>query len=397
MAVPKSAMCAWVTERFSVHSGRAADKLLNPEGLTKATDWAAVGFTALAAVLTFFGIKDGLLDRLLRSDPTGALWIFILVGIGVVCALFAPAVQKRATVHATPVLLVLLALGGLTLYFLRNITGEDRREGTNVVAVAAIAFLVALLIALRDVKAPAAAALLVIGVASASMGLYGAAKLSVLSKSFATDSRITATLATTESGERVNVTVLANQREHNELYVQVVGNSSSPAPGLPQLAIIGTARLAADDAGDIDASLAFPVNSPVWDTISVRACDRRPCLRASEVVQLLGGRALSSEHRVSGTLSPGATESSATATLSGSVMPPGSTMIGSIYRVGADGAETLLAQSSMTPDTAGAATWSPVNVRGAADAVLVLRYRICSPQEGNCPATPEREVASLTL
>jgi hypothetical protein len=70
------------------------DSLVDVEHLEDPTKWAARGFTALTAVLLFFGIKDGVLDQALRLNPRAALWVFLLLGVGALAALFAPSINK---------------------------------------------------------------------------------------------------------------------------------------------------------------------------------------------------------------------------------------------------------------------------------------------------------------
>jgi hypothetical protein len=75
------------------------DKYVNSSALDGPSKWAAAGFTAFAAILTYLGIKGGVLDQALRYYPTESLAVFILLGAGVVLALFVPALNKGA---ATP-------------------------------------------------------------------------------------------------------------------------------------------------------------------------------------------------------------------------------------------------------------------------------------------------------
>jgi MFS family permease len=80
--------------------------------LGNASKWAAGGFTALSAVLLFFGIKDGVLDQALRLNPLAALCVFMLLGIGVVGSLFTGAINPN---HRIPMWILITAVGAMML------------------------------------------------------------------------------------------------------------------------------------------------------------------------------------------------------------------------------------------------------------------------------------------
>ncbi|NUT91354.1 MAG: hypothetical protein HOY78_04930, partial [Saccharothrix sp.] len=60
------------------------------EAVKGAAQWAAGGFTALTAILTFFGIQGGYLTELLQAQQTASMLIFCLIGLGLLCGLVAP-------------------------------------------------------------------------------------------------------------------------------------------------------------------------------------------------------------------------------------------------------------------------------------------------------------------
>jgi hypothetical protein len=375
------------------------DPLFDADGLDSATTWTAAGFTALTAVLTFFGIKEGILDRLLRANQTAALWIFILIGLGLVLGLATPALKKDVRMPAFPLVLALLVLTLLTLHFLPNVEGEKKDSATNTLALGVLVFLGAAALALLFIKAhlPLVVAVLAVAVTATSMGLYGAAKLSVLSTTFTGDSRVTAALEKNDSGEQVKVGVLANRTENKILELDVfgvVGDPNSSGEGL-----IGRARLAPDDAGAIDASLVFPVAASQWDWISVRACDPPQCASSAERVGLSGGRGSGQLLGISGTLSRGAPDAGINASLVADHVPGGCTVVALVYRLPAAGEPVLAYTASLRPDAAGAATWTPANLPGSTGERLSLRFLVsASPGGKSCAVIqPEQEVASLAL
>src|SRR4051812_22383697 len=63
------------------------DQIVDASKLADLTKWMATGFAALSAIATFFGIKDGNLDAVVRENPSETLYIACLVGAGVVGAL----------------------------------------------------------------------------------------------------------------------------------------------------------------------------------------------------------------------------------------------------------------------------------------------------------------------
>ncbi|MCK9824727.1 hypothetical protein NOCD_14675 [Nocardioides cavernae] len=103
-----------------------ADGLLQPDKLDDAIKWAAAGFTALAAVLAFLGYKEGVLDQALRIYPAASIAVLVLLGIGVVGALFARAVDPRARFLVWSLLALLLLMLFSASLFLPDIGDLSR-------------------------------------------------------------------------------------------------------------------------------------------------------------------------------------------------------------------------------------------------------------------------------
>ena len=83
--------------------------------------WAGLRLhDAHRAVLTFLGSTGGYLQRILAEDPVGALWVFILVGIGVVASLFAMATKSEFHIYTGWVLVAVGSLGAISAGFFKD-------------------------------------------------------------------------------------------------------------------------------------------------------------------------------------------------------------------------------------------------------------------------------------
>jgi hypothetical protein len=107
------------------HQGQA---LIDPTKLEGPLKWAAAGFTAIAAVLTFLGIKEGVLDQALRLNPAATLCVFLLIGFGVVAALFVPSVRATSRLRLWPVVLAIISMILITALFLPNLGILERTQ-----------------------------------------------------------------------------------------------------------------------------------------------------------------------------------------------------------------------------------------------------------------------------
>jgi hypothetical protein len=108
--------------------GDHGDGLIRPDKLEAAIKWSAAGFTALAAVLAFLGYKEGVLDQALRIYPAASVAVMILLGIGVVGALFAQAVDPQARFLLWSLLALLLIMLVSASLFLPDIGDLSRGD-----------------------------------------------------------------------------------------------------------------------------------------------------------------------------------------------------------------------------------------------------------------------------
>jgi hypothetical protein len=91
------------------------------EKLGDASKWAAAGFSTATAVLLFFGVKEGVLDQAVRQNPLATLCVFMLLGVGVLSALFAGAIAPHVRVRLWGILAAIAVMLLLTALFLPNL------------------------------------------------------------------------------------------------------------------------------------------------------------------------------------------------------------------------------------------------------------------------------------
>lgn len=369
------------------------DPVINPEKLPDVAKWASAGFTLLTAILTFFSVKEGVLDRLLRADPTAALWVFILVGLGVVCGVLAPAFAATTRLRTTPIVLLVLVIAAFTWRLLDDLQEEGQilltRSMTVLVAVALL--LSAWL--LWGTSIALMAAVLLVGIAALSMGLYGAAKLSVLTKAYPTEPRVVAQVTRADTGDSIAVTVKASRQDDASLLLILVGDAGTEGDADQERIEAGTeisrAVVPADAGGQVDASYSFPLDLADWRSVSVRVCGAPPsddparagtlCPGGGEVARIAGD--IPGEATVSGSFAAGAATpgqaSRAAATLTGRAVAPGDRVVASVHRRPAGGADVLVSEAVLSPGQTGDLTWTTGEISAAPGEVLVLTWCPC--------------------
>ena len=161
----------------------------------------AGGFASLTSILTFFGLKDGYLDRVLVSEPYAALVVFILVAVGLIGSISAPKIGPSQKIQIwVPLLVVFMLLGstGLVIPNVPNTAGVSPIVWIAGVVGVVLAIAIGVAIVKREhavVSVPAA--VLIVAAVAQGIGLYGAVKVGVLSKNFSTAVTIDATVAHT--------------------------------------------------------------------------------------------------------------------------------------------------------------------------------------------------------
>ena len=398
-------------------------ELLDSTKLADAAAWGAKGFTLLAAVLTFFGIKDGFLDRVLRADTTAAMWVFVMVGLGLLCALFAAAFTATYRLSGFWLLLAVGLLASLTLIVVPNVRKTNVPGFTGGLTLLVGCFLLAAAVAalVWKISVPLTAGVLVLGVAATAFGLYGATKIAVVSRTAPVSPQVTAALESDDAGTSVKVTVSAGQREGSPLVVVVramprtmdtaasaATTSGGADSGTEEL--VGRAVLVSDSDGQTTGSAVFPLQADRWSTLRVGFCqlereDQPPrgfrsyfgfsedppeldvdalCTSADDAAfreRVLLDLSPSPGLQVAAALtSPAADQLQAAVTASS--IPEGTVLEARVARQ--RGAETAtFATATLLPDAAGAASTTAAPVAVATGDVVSVCYRAC-PAGAEC-------------
>lgn len=229
--------------------------LIADDKLEDAGKWIAGSFTAAAAVLTFFGVEGGVLDRVLRTFPRPALFIFCLLAAAVGVGVLAPILKSNQRV-AIPLIILVVAIPGWLIWqgFPELPDSGDRVMLGEASARIVAGALVVLAIALRKSSMAVIAATLVIGIAFFGFGIYGTAKLSVLTKGTSEQPQLSAEIVTEGTNRALKVTALASRLDEEYLVIRV-----SEAGGGEDGALLGSARLNPDVTGAVDRSISFPL------------------------------------------------------------------------------------------------------------------------------------------
>lgn len=233
---------------------------------------AAAGFTGLTGLLTFFGIKDGALDRLVRASAAETMAVFVLVGLGVVLALVAPVVKATMKVPLHWILAMALAV----VLFTGLVGGRDLMVGPSgqwltlggVVAVVAVV-LTLIHLAHRRHRVPWGVGLAILSLTLVSCGLYNAAKLTVLDKLDTVGASITANL-TQADGQRSLTVNVSGKDVVTPVRVQVEGLGPDTHP------VLSGHTLTPDRTDSLAAEITVPVSGSTWTELRVVACQDEP-------------------------------------------------------------------------------------------------------------------------
>jgi hypothetical protein len=98
--------------------------------LEDASKWAAGGFSVATALLVFFGVKDGVLDQAIRQEALATLCVFILLGVGVLSALFAGAIHPAIHIRLWAIIAAVTVMVSVTALYLPNLGGLGAGELT---------------------------------------------------------------------------------------------------------------------------------------------------------------------------------------------------------------------------------------------------------------------------
>jgi hypothetical protein len=219
------------------------------------------------------------------------------------------------------------------------------------------------------------------------MGLYGAVKLSVASKSLEGEPQVTAELMSGEVAT-LKLTVLAF-RQSTGLVINTIGLRGGAE------VLLGKAKMSQDGTGTIDKTIVFPLGKSQWSELSVKICRPDHCRnKQDEVARLTSGLPLAAEH-VSGSLLPATDTRTLLANISASGIAPSAQVEVAIFRHHARRSIELL-RAVVEPAADGSIAWSSTIAPGARTDRDALTYRVCDNQESACPPA-RREIASYQV
>lgn len=234
--------------------------LLDEGRLADAAKWAAGGFALLSGLLAFFGLKDGALDQLLRAHEERALYVFVLIGLGVGAALLGPALRTGRQLPVWSLCIAVAALGGGALWLAAADEQDTWRRSFGLVTFA-VPVLVGL--ALPKARMSAVAAAISLAVISTGLGLYGAATLAVTARTRVGVPQVTSSL----EGEVLTVAVRARGVDASAIRIFVRGERRDD-----QAVTLVDELLESDGIGDVDAEFKVAVSQGRWDGVVVSHC-----------------------------------------------------------------------------------------------------------------------------
>ena len=391
------------------NTDQTTQEIIDPSKLADLTKWVAAGFAALSAIGTFFGIKDGDLDAIIRARPSETLYIACLVGAGVVGALVASAAFSK-TVPFDRVVVIWAAMTLVSSLVFQDF-GDDKSETSR----ADIAFYLVLIVAsaaliffLGSARISLVAAGVLVALAAVCLGLYGAVKLAIGSKAGDADTQVSAKVVRGDKLTSVDVKVKASRlREGSNLRVELRGITSD-SPG-DNGELLGTARLQSTPNGSLDSSASFPVELERWRGFSIRTCDPTPsdgsdqeapdpqheCVADDERSRFESGDGTALAPRISGSLTTSEKGFVAAFSASGQKMTEGVHLV-SVELV-KSGKERLLSHATLVPDAKGTEAWTatvPIDAKDRGS--LVLRAEECEVNDLNA-CTNNQVLATLPV
>lgn len=369
-----------------------AGQIFDQDKLPKLADWSAGGFAALAALLTFFGVKDGLLTRILNEAPTESLWVLVTVGAGVVLAAFALAVKATQYLKVWLVT-VAVALVALVTSMLLKDFNESALPGMMLWVAVAVLVVFTLMAFFKRWTMPMAAALIVLATACTASGLYSATKISVEAKAAPESMRVRAQL-TGEGHARTLEISLAGSKQRDGV-VLVIGSPRLPtdtkAPKPSSAGETGAVQLwrsffSADENRAVSEKFTVPVETGQWSRIAVLSCvNERSADQCTpkERYTFVGGRTLTPAS-VTGTLALKAGGKRLVAAVTASGLLNSEYVRVWVEPMGSANAVRLgtAARQTLGPDAEGAASWSDTFPRSSTPTVKAWRLRTVVCESG---------------
>jgi hypothetical protein len=344
--------------------------------LSDIAKWSAGGFGLLVTILTFLGIKEGYLDRILAESPRASVWVFAALGLGVVTSLIGAATNPKFTVYAAWTIAAVLVLSGITYFAVPDIDGDDAPTAVFWCGVAiGLAVLGYSILRWSTWHLSLPAALLLIAVTATSLGLYSAVKISVASKALPEDLDVgTPTIQVVRGVPQVRVHLEGSQQTYRAGLVRISGVTTDGK----RSSNIGTARYRPDETNSVDQTLSFPLSFRTWKSVSVSHCEMpkdkdtcKPETRGTYSVDAsLFAASVTATMRQQG--------ASIEAAMVGRGVPRSHFVRFTVFRR-AGAASAKVVQAEIAPTRRGVAQWSS-RMPATAGAAWTLVVKVCGPR-----------------
>ncbi len=368
----------------------------NPEDTKDLLKWVGGGFTLVVAILAFFGIKDGVLASVVRTEPEAAMAVFALVGVGVVLALIVPAMQSDQRAPYLLLLGVLALITAAATHFAPDLPQSEVQQylGWFPWLVAGVFVVVGVVLdrkKLKGLKWPNAA--LIVAVFSLACGLWVVTKISVIQTMRLDTGAVVANLKSADGLTSVEVaasgTALAGP-----VRVRVVGT----ATGSTEPRTISEIVLMPNQGGGLSATTSVPLGPTPWTEIRVRSCQEynRNLDRVEPCTNFVDQSVFAFEarhHSLTGTLKPNGDGKRVAATVEASGLPAGAYVDLQVTR-----AQTVVATARLRVGVAGTASWTGEAGVAAKPSKWQLAATVCEPAasgDGQCSGA--EVLASLDL
>ena len=389
----------------TVDRAQADGDFFDQQKLPELAKWATGGFGALAALLTFFGVKDGLLTRILNEDATASLWALLMLGAGLVLSAFGLAIKSTTYVKVYLIALFTLLFAGFTSVFLKDF-GESN-WATILLGIVGIGLLLFVCVAfVAKWVVPATAGLIVIASACTAMGLYSAAKISVEARGAPETLRVRVKLAGEGRAKILQISLTGSKQADGVVVVTGSRRGLAATRGIASKQSeltssdvqVWRSYFAADENRSVSESYEVPVQTSRWSRLTVLTCAKldkdgkevkKDC-DPRENYTFVGGRALD-KPSIGGTLS--VKKNQLTATLNAAALLDGEyvRMFLRPHWSGHTGREAAKTKQALIPDSEGAISWSQ-EVASSPGVRWTLRAAICV--EGVRPCRKPRKLVA---
>lgn len=353
--------------------------------------WSAGGFGLLVSVLSFLGVKEGYLDRIIAESAQASVWVFAALGVGVVTSLIAAATNPKFPVFAAWIIAAVLILAGATYLVVPDIDGDDVPTAlfwsSGFVGLTLMGYAV---LRRKSWVLPLPAALLLIAVTATSLGLYSAVKISVTSKALPEDLDVgNPTIKVVHGVPQVRIHLEGSQQKYRVGMVRIAGVTSSGT----HASNIGTARYRPDETNSVDQTLSFPLAFRTWKSITVSQCeiakDESRC-----TPEITGTYSVdASLFAASVTATVRQRGGSVEAAMVGRSIPRSHFVRFTVFRR-ANEANAKVVQSEIAPSQRGVARWD-ATFQAEAGTTWTLVVRVCGPR--SCRSDLTRTASLRTL